>query len=64
MGDHFWLRQLTFDIARALGQDEAWYAEEYYTWNGGGCETPEATFEQWLESSYGGSDCDCGCDDW
>ncbi len=31
----FWLRRLTFDIARALGQNEAWYAEEYYTWNGG-----------------------------
>lgn len=50
-GDHFWLRRLTFDIARALGQDEAWYAEEYYTWNGGGCETPETTFEEWLEDS-------------
>lgn len=50
-GDYFWLRRLTFDIARALGQDEAWYAEEYYTWNGGGCETSESTFEEWLESS-------------
>lgn len=35
-GDYFWLRRLTFDIARALGQDKAWYAAEYYTWNGGG----------------------------
>lgn len=44
-GDYFWLRRLTFDIARALGQDEAWYAEEFYTWNGDGCEIPETTFE-------------------
>ncbi len=50
-GDYFWLRRITFDIAMALGQDEAWYAAEYYTWNGGGCETPEATFEQWMECS-------------
>ena len=50
-GDYFWLRRITFDIARALGQDEAWYAEEFYTWNGGVCEVPESTFEEWLESS-------------
>lgn len=50
-GDYFWLRRLTFDIARALGQDEAWYAEEFYTWNGNGCEIPETTFEQWMEYS-------------
>lgn len=50
-GDYFWLRRLTFDLARALGQDEAWYATEYYTWNGDGCENPEDTFEQWMERS-------------
>ena len=50
-GSFFWLRRLTFDIAKALGQNEAWYANEYYTWNGGGCEDSEATFEQWLEWS-------------
>lgn len=50
-GDYFWLRRLTFDIARALGQDKAWYAEEYYTWNGGVCDVPEATFEEWYEDS-------------
>lgn len=50
-GDYFWLRRITFDIARALGQDEAWYAEEYYTWNGNGCEDPETTFEEWMERS-------------
>lgn len=48
---HDGLRRLTFDIAKALGQNEAWYAEEYYTWNGNGCEKPETTFEQWMEHS-------------
>lgn len=50
-GEYFWLRRLTFDIARALGQDEAWYAAEYYTWNGGYCEEPETTFEQWMKGA-------------
>lgn len=57
-GDYFWLRQLTFDIAKALEQNEAWYAEEFYTWNGVGCDKPETTFEQWLEyavNKYGKS---------
>lgn len=48
-GDYFWLRRKTFDIVRALGQNEAWYAEEYYTWNGGNIEEPETSFEEWLE---------------
>lgn len=46
----FWLRQLTYDIARALGQNEAWYATEYFTWDGCGCDIPEVTFEQWMEN--------------
>lgn len=50
-GDLFWLRRLTFDIARALGQNEAWYATEYYTWNGDGCADAEDTFDQWIEKS-------------
>lgn len=50
-GNYFWLRRLTFDIAKALGQEEAWYATEFYTWNGGGCEMPNTTFEQWQEHS-------------
>lgn len=45
----FYLRRLCFDLANVLGQDEAWYAEEYYTWNGYGCEEPETTFEEWHE---------------
>ena len=54
--DYFWLRRLTFDIARALGQKEAWYAEEYYTWNGGNIENNEVPFEDWIsfvEQQYG-----------
>lgn len=50
-GHYFWLRQMIFDIVRALGQEEAWHAEEYYTWNGGNCEEPETTFEQWYEQT-------------
>jgi hypothetical protein len=47
-GDYFWLRRLTFDIARALGQKEAWYAEEYYTWNGGNIEDVNVPFREWI----------------
>ena len=47
-GDNFWLRRSLFDIARALGQKEAWHAEEYYTWNGGNIEDFEVPFEDWL----------------
>ncbi len=46
---YFRLRQLIFDIAKALGKDEAWHAEEFYTWNGNACAAPETTFEQWKE---------------
>ncbi len=47
-GDYFWLRRLTFDIARALGQNEAWYAEEFYTWNGGNIDEVDVPFEEWI----------------
>lgn len=53
-GDYFWLRRMTFDIARALGQEEAWYAEEFYTWNGGGCDVPDISFKDWLDSAEKG----------
>ena len=59
--DYFLLRWLTYDIARTLGKEEAWYAEEYYTWNGGKCETIESTFEEWYEQAakdYGKSKCE------
>ena len=48
-GDYFSLRRMTFDIARALGQNEAWYAAEYYTWNGGNIEQADIPFEEWIE---------------
>lgn len=48
-GGDFWLRCRIFDIVRALGQEEAWHAKEYYTWNGHGCEEPMTTFEEWME---------------
>ena len=48
-GKYFYLRRLTFDLARALGKNEAWYAEENYTWNSNGCEYAETTFEQWMD---------------
>ena len=49
---HFGLRRRTYDIARALGQNEAWYAEEYFTWNGDGCEYAVTTFDQWMNSVH------------
>ena len=50
-GGYFWLRRMTFDIARALNQEEAWYAEEFYTWNGGCCSVPTVSFKEWLENA-------------
>lgn len=50
-GNYFGLRWLAYDIARALGEEEAWHAAEYYTWNGGKCETIESTFEEWYEQT-------------
>lgn len=55
-GEYFWLRELTFDLARALNQSEAWYAEEFYTWNGGPLEEAGPSFEEWVkwsENKYG-----------
>lgn len=47
MGNY--VRNLAFDITRALGQSEAWHAEEYYTWNGGPLEDPKCSFQQWYD---------------
>lgn len=47
-GDYFWLRRKIYDIVRALGQKEAWHAEEYYTWNGGNIEEPDVPLEEWI----------------
>lgn len=48
-GASFWLRELGFDIARALGQQEIWYADEYHAWDGECCGDAQTTFEQWNE---------------
>lgn len=50
-GDYFRLRALTYDLTCALGKEEAWYTTEYYTWNGGKCDTLESTFEAWNEQA-------------
>lgn len=47
-GDYFLLREMMYDIATALGNDEIWYAEEYYTWNGGPMEEVKCSFEEWI----------------
>lgn len=38
---------MTFDVARALGRNEAWFAEEYYTDNCAGLDFENVDFEQW-----------------
>lgn len=56
-GDNFGLRRMIFDISRAIGQLEAWHAEEYYTWNSNLWDkNPNCSFEEWLrnaEKEYG-----------
>ncbi len=56
-GDNFWLRRMIFDIAKALGQSEAWHAAEYYTWNNDLWDkNPNCSFDEWLknaEKTYG-----------
>lgn len=52
----FFIRELIFDIAKALGQSEVWHAEEWYTWNGGILEEPGPSLEEWIrdvETKYG-----------
>lgn len=56
-GEMFWLREMISDIVRALGQNEVWHAEEYYTWNGGTMEDTSSSFEEWIsfaKEKYGG----------
>lgn len=50
-GNHFWLRRMIYDIARALGQEEAWHADEGYTWNGGPLDDDDTTctLEEWID---------------
>lgn len=55
--DYFFLRSMVFDVARTLGQSEAWHAVEYYTWNGGLDEMEKCSLDEWLEYA---SQTDCG----
>ncbi len=48
-GRYFWLRDYVYKIAKLLGQEEAWYTQEFYTWNGGPTEYLDCSFEEWLE---------------
>lgn len=48
-GENFWLREMIFDIAQALGHNEMWHAQEYYTWNGGPMELSECSFTEWMD---------------
>lgn len=48
-GRYFWLRDKVYEIARLLGQNEAWYTTEYNTWNGGYTDGLDCSFEEWLE---------------
>lgn len=47
-GEFFWLREMIYDIAKALGNDEMWHSEEYFTWNGGPMEDVNCSFDEWL----------------
>lgn len=47
----YWLRDMIYDIARALGQNEAWHATEYYTWNCCFCEMETCNFDKWLKAA-------------
>lgn len=44
----FFLREIIYDIVRALGTSEAWHASEYETENGGPMDTPECTMDDWI----------------
>lgn len=45
----FRLRESAFDITRALGRDEMWYTEDWYTSNGGPTEDYDCTFERLID---------------
>lgn len=52
-GDYFWLREMTFDLARALGQEEAWYSDEFHTCNCAEFDIDSGTFDEWLSFAKG-----------
>lgn len=52
------LRELSYDIAKALGKEEMWYVEDWYTSNGGVTENYDCSFEElmdYIHKDYGRS---------
>ena len=49
IGRYFWLRENIYDLAKVLGQDEVWYAQEFYTWNGGPLYDYNCSLEEWID---------------
>lgn len=47
----YWLHDRIYDIARALGQTEAWHADEFHTWNCDYCEMETIDFDSWLKKT-------------
>ena len=47
----YWLHDRIYDIARALGQTEAWHADEFHTWNCDYCQMETTDFESWLKKN-------------
>lgn len=42
-----WVRENAFDVARVLGYSEAWFCDEYHSWNSLLDEDPEVSFDKW-----------------
>ena len=51
VNDVYWLRDMIYDIARALGQNEVWHATEYYTWNCAKCDMENCNFDKWIKAA-------------
>lgn len=45
---YFWLRAAAFDIARALGQEEAWHMNEYHSYDYTEFDIENEDFDRWL----------------
>ena len=48
-GRYFRLRENIYGLAKVLGQDEVWYAQEFYTWNGGPFYDYVCSLDEWLD---------------
>lgn len=47
--DVLWLHQQVYDVAKALGENEAWHAEEFYTWNCAKFNIETDNFDKWIK---------------